>query len=81
MLVSWTALRAGGLPRGVNYLGLVIGAAGILTVVPMLNMLGFVFGLGAIIWFIAVGIVLLRSSVNNASEESKTYFPHLGTTI
>ena len=60
LLVSWAALRAGGLPRVLNYLGVVIGAAGILTVVPALDVLGAVFGLGFIVWFAWVGIVMLR---------------------
>ena len=34
LLVSWAALRAGGLPRALNYLGMVIGVSGLLTVVP-----------------------------------------------
>ncbi len=61
LLVSWAALRAGGLPRALNYLGVVIGVAGILTVVPALDVLGAVFGLGFIVWFVWVGIVMLRS--------------------
>lgn len=61
LLVSWAALRAGGLIRTLNYLGVVIGVAGILTVVPALDVLGAVFGLGFIVWFAWVGIVMLRS--------------------
>jgi hypothetical protein len=60
LLLSWAALRAGGLPRALNYLGVVIGAAGLLTVVPALDVLGAVFGLGFIVWFAWVGIVMLR---------------------
>ena len=63
LLVSWAALRAGGLPRALNYLGGVIGVAGILTVVPALGELGgTIFGLGFIVWFVWVGIVMLRGS-------------------
>jgi hypothetical protein len=62
LLVSLAALRAGGLPRVLNYLGVVIGVAGLLTVVPALAALGPVFGLGLIVWFVWVGIVMLRSS-------------------
>ena len=62
LLLSWAALRAGGLPRALNYLGGVIGVAGILTVVPALGELGgTIFGLGFIVWFVWVGIVMLRS--------------------
>ena len=61
LLLSWAALRAGGLPRALTYLGAVIGVAGILTVAPALEVLGAVFGLGFIVWFAWVGIVMLRS--------------------
>lgn len=67
LLVSWAALRGGGLPRALNYLGVVVGVAGILTVVPALEILGFVFGLGTIMWFVWLGIVMLRSSPNAAA--------------
>ena len=62
LLVSWAGLRGGGLPKALNYLGLVLGVAGLLTAVPALEMLAFVFGLGQIVWFVWVGIVLLRSA-------------------
>ncbi len=62
LLLSWVALRAGGLPRALNYLGVVIGVAGILTVVPAFEVLTAVFGLGQILWFVWLGIVMLRGS-------------------
>jgi hypothetical protein len=62
LLVSWAALRAGELPRVLNYLGVVIGVVGILTVVPALGMLTDIFGLTQIVWFIWLGIVMLRDS-------------------
>ena len=63
LLVSLAALRAGGLPKGLNILGLLVGAVGIITIIPALNALTGVFGLGQIIWFIWLGIVLLRSNL------------------
>jgi len=60
LLISWAALIAGGLPRALNYLGAVIGLAGILTAIPALSVLTDVFGLGQIIWFAWLGIVMLR---------------------
>ena len=61
VLVSWAALRGGGLPRAPSYLGVVLGLAGLLTVVPALEV-SAVFGLGSIVWLVWVGIVMLRSS-------------------
>ena len=62
LLVSLAALRAGGLSKGLNILGLLVGAVGIITIIPALNALVGVFGLGQIIWFVWLGIVLLRSN-------------------
>ena len=62
LLLSWAALRAGGLPRALSYLGMVSGVAGILTVVPALEALTAVFGLGFIVWFVWLGVVMLRGS-------------------
>jgi hypothetical protein len=67
LLVSLAALRAGGLPKGLNILGLSVGAVGIITIIPALNALTGVFGLGQIIWFIWLGIVLLRNSPGRAA--------------
>ncbi len=62
LLLSWAALRRGGLPAALNYLGVVVGVAGILTVIPPLGELGgMVFGLGQIVWFVWLGVVLLRA--------------------
>ncbi len=66
--VSWSALRTGGLPRALNYLGVVVGGAGLLSVVPALEMMAFaLFGLGGIVWFVWLGIVMLRSSPRAAA--------------
>jgi hypothetical protein len=62
LLVSLAALRAGGLPKGLNILGLLVGAVGIISILPGLTDLTGIFGLGHIIWFVWLGIVLLRSN-------------------
>mgnify|MGYP001500557221 FL=1 len=60
LLVSLAALRSSGLPKALNILGLLVGVVGIITIVPALNDMTGLFGLGQIIWFIYLGIVLLR---------------------
>lgn len=60
LLFSVAALRAGWLPRGVNWFGAVIGVAGLVTLVPQLELVGAIFGLGLIVWFVWVGITMLR---------------------
>jgi hypothetical protein len=62
LLISWSALQAGGLPKALNYLGVVVGAAGILSALPGLGDVGLIFGLVQIVWFIWLGIVLLHSN-------------------
>ena len=66
LLLSWAALRAGGLPRALNYLGVLTGVSGLLTLVPALEGIGFFFGLGLIVWFVWLGIVMLRFSPSAA---------------
>jgi hypothetical protein len=67
LLVSWAALRAGALPKELNYLGAVIGVAGLLSVVPAFEVLMFVFGLGGIVWFVWLGVVMLRGRTSAAA--------------
>lgn len=60
LLVSLAALRSSGLPKALNILGLLVGVVGVITIIPTLNDMTGLFGLGQIIWFICLGIVLLR---------------------
>ena len=60
------ALRAGALPKALNYLGVVMAAAGLFTIVPALEDVGIVFGLGLIVWLGWVGIVMYRGASNKA---------------
>ncbi|PKO15703.1 MAG: hypothetical protein CVU39_09265 [Chloroflexi bacterium HGW-Chloroflexi-10] len=70
VLVSAAALRVGGLPKGLNILGLLVGAVGIISIIPGLtNLLIGVFGLSQILWYVGLGIVLLRSNPGKTKEE------------
>lgn len=61
LLISIAALKVKKLPKALNYTGLVVGIAGILSTVPPLGEIaGMIFGLVQIIWFIWLGIILLR---------------------
>jgi Domain of unknown function (DUF4386) len=62
LLISWGALQARGLPKLLNYLGIGIGAAGILSALPGLGDVGLIFGMSQIVWFVWLGIILLRQS-------------------
>jgi hypothetical protein len=81
LLLSVAALRADGLTRTLNYLGMVLGIAGILTIIPALaeNMI-MIFGPGMIIWSVWVGIILLRQSRVAATQSADTFVPRHQTT-
>lgn len=64
LLLSWAALRTDKLPKALNYLGVLVGLAGILTVAPNFDVLMDVFGLGQIVWFAWLGTVMLREDRN-----------------
>ena len=66
-LLSWTALRSGEFSKVLNYLGVVIGVAGIISIVPALAWLFiYIFALGQIVWFIWLGIAMLRGGKSAA---------------
>ncbi|HSF79692.1 MAG TPA: DUF4386 family protein [Anaerolineales bacterium] len=62
ILVCWAALRTGGLPKGLNFLGLLVGVVGIISLFPGLTDLTGLFGIGQLIWYVWLGIILLRSN-------------------
>jgi hypothetical protein len=62
VLVSWTALRTGGLPKILGWLGVAIGVAGIVSIVPALRDAGMVFGMLQIVWLAWTGVVMLRTT-------------------
>ncbi len=62
LLLSVAGLRGGTLSKPLNYIGILVGAAGIITIIPPLSDIGAtIFGLGQIIWFLWVGVALLRT--------------------
>lgn len=61
-ILSVVALRSGRVfPKPLNWLGLLVGVCGIVTIVPALGDFGAVFGLAQIVWFIVIGVVLIRA--------------------
>ena len=81
LLLSVAALRTGGLPRALSYLGLVLGVAGILTIIPAVaETTIMIFGPGMIVWSVWVGIVLLRQKPAAAPRQTEAFMPCSGTT-
>lgn len=58
LLISIAAMRAGWLPRGLNWLGIFVGLAGVATVYPD-DIFTELFGLSQIVWFFWLGMCLL----------------------
>lgn len=68
LLVSVAALRSAALPKALNWSGVVVGAAGVVSVLPGLAAGAYVFGLLQIVWFVWLGIVLLRTASRRSAR-------------
>jgi hypothetical protein len=75
LLVSLAALRTAALPKALNWLGVAIGAAGVLSVVPALQDLKYGFGLLQIAWFVWLGVTMLRAPARAASPATEQLAP------
>jgi hypothetical protein len=61
LLLSVVGLRDGYFGRGLHYLGYLVGAAGVVSVIPAAAEISAnIFGLTQIVWFIWLGISMLR---------------------
>ena len=79
LLISIVALQTGKLPKLLNYFGLVIGFAGIVSVIPPLTEMGATFfGLSMIFWFAWVGIVMLRDKSSVVATQPDAAVAHTG---
>jgi hypothetical protein len=67
LMVSWAAWRVGGLPKGLNILGLLVGAVGIASLLPGWTALTGLFGISQMVWYVGLGIVLLRGESSLAA--------------
>lgn len=59
LLISLTSISVKEFSKPLNYLGIILGVAGILSIIPLLVDAVAVFGLGQIIWFIWIGIIMI----------------------
>ncbi len=62
LLTCLAALQLSVLPRALCAVGLLAGAAGVVTTLPGLEDVGAVFGVGMIVWFAWTGVRLLRDA-------------------
>lgn len=69
LLLSVAGLRSGNFGRAFNYLGFLVGAAGVVSVVPAIaEISASIFGLLQIVWFTWLGIAMLRSGETAVQE-------------
>lgn len=72
LLVSIAGIATSRLPRWLNVVGIVSAVAGAITVVPAFEAVEMVFGLGSIVWFVGVGVALLRNDSELGGTASRT---------
>lgn len=66
ILVSVLALKADVLSKNLNYLGIVVGLAGVATISPLI-IFKELFGVSQIIWFFWLGVCILRQASDDVS--------------
>ena len=66
ILLSIGGLTSGKLPKALNYLGIAVAVGGLATLIPwFMEVTGnMIFALGTIVWFIWLGVVLLRKEAH-----------------
>jgi hypothetical protein len=62
LLVSWVVLQSGVMPKALGWLGVAVGMAGLVSVMPPLKDATYAFGLLQIVWFGWIGATLLRTT-------------------
>jgi hypothetical protein len=75
LLVSIAGLRGRSLPRSLGWLGVTVGVAGLLSVIPPLAAAAYGFGLLSIAWFAWLGIVMLRTTDSSPEQMPTTSEP------
>lgn len=69
ILLSVAGLRSGNFGRALHYLGYVVGAAGVISVVPAAaEISASIFGLTQIVWFAWLGVAMLRTEETAVQE-------------
>ena len=69
LLLSFAALKCNELPKALNYFGLFVGIVGVFTIYPA-ELLTEIFGLGQIVWFFWLGIIMLLKPSELTSRSS-----------
>lgn len=64
LLVSWAGMHSLGLPKSLNWFGIVIGLVGLASIFPPLGDAAVAFGMLQIPWLVWLAICLLRTREN-----------------
>lgn len=67
LLISIISLKGRLLSKPLSFLGIIVGTAGILTVYP-LEIFTEIFGISQIVWFVWIGIIMLRKPLTAAVD-------------
>jgi len=80
LLLNLAAVRTGGLTRAPGYLGVFLGIAGSLTMIPTLAEVMFmIFGPGMMIWSAWMAIIMLRRSDALTAQQNDAFAPRHST--
>jgi hypothetical protein len=60
LIICFTAMKGNIFPKFLNILGIICGVAGVLSDLPMLRDLVEIFALTQIVWFIFLGVLLIK---------------------
>jgi Domain of unknown function (DUF4386) len=71
-LVSMAAFKTSTFPKMLNVFGIIISILGLIgTVIPPLTAISYAFGMGAIVWWLCLGVIMLRKeSENNINDKN-----------
>ncbi len=64
LLVGLSALKSGSFSKALSLWSMGVGIVGVISIFPFLNMLSILFGLGQVVWFIWIGVHLLKGNTN-----------------
>lgn len=69
IFVSLSVYKGDRLPKGLSYLGFIIGAVGLISTIPGLEDLAGLFGIFQIIWFFWFGKIMVQDEIPKASVD------------
>ncbi len=67
LLLTIIAFKNSLFSKAIRFLGFLVGFAGILTIIP-LDIFKEIFGISQIVWFVWIGILMIRKPLKNANQ-------------